>query len=148
MKPLFFLLAVALLAAACRKNKPEPPAAPPVTKQITFDVFAGQDYSGSINSPYGYKAASVKLTLEKIIKKGSDIQAVWDTTFTYRSLTEFPLRPHQYRVQKGVPVVEAKEALSVKYEIWYGSLYNPPQPFGYRAVLEPGQNSLNINVAL
>ena len=147
MKPLFFLLTVALLATACRKTEPAPLAVPPVAKQITFDVFAGQDYSTTAASPYGYKAASVKLMLKKSIKDGNQ-QDLWDTTFSYRPLVEYPMPPQQYQIIKTVTIAESKEQLDVSYEILYGSLYDAPQRFIKASKLANGQNTLNLNVAL
>ena len=148
MKRLFFLLAIIILAASCRKNKPDTPPPPPVSKQVSFAVFAGQDYSNNAQSPNGYKAASVKLIIEKMLHKTGGLQPVWDTTFSYRSLTEYPLQPQRYQVQKQIPVLESKEELHVRYEVVYGSLYDVPQPFGFQKTIPTGEVDLHVNVEL
>lgn len=148
MKPLFSLLTVVVIATACSKTKPEPAAAAPVSKQISFDVFAAQDYSNTSQSPYGYHAASVKLSIEKLVKNGGSLQPLWDTTFSFRPLAEFPMQPQQFKVQKWVLVVESNEELQVNYEVLYGSVYNAPQRFGHTAWLPAGQMGVHLNVEL
>ena len=148
MKPFSFFLALILLFTACHKKAVTETTGTPVTKQVTFSVFAVRNYTDNSSSPYGYKSASVKLTIQKMGDLTSGVQPVWDTTFVDRPLAQFPKQPQQHKVQKAVSVLESKEELQVTYEVVYISSFDAPQRFGNSTVLAKGQNSLSMNVEL
>ncbi|MGV3656934.1 MAG: hypothetical protein ACO1NX_03235 [Chitinophagaceae bacterium] len=148
MKPIFFFLAGSLLATACRKNKPDQPVPVPVSKQVSFHIYAAKDYNmEATGSPWKWASGTVKLSIEKEVVNGEN-QAVWDTTFTERPLVQYPLQAAKFEVVKNVTVLQPREALLVKQEVLYGVAGLEPQRFGRSYNLSAAQQQLQVNVEL
>lgn len=148
MKPLYLLVMATVLLASCRKQKPTPVTPIPVTKQVSFSVYAAKNYDNeSTGSPWKWASGTVKLSIDKLTMAGSVI-TVWDTTFTERRLTEYPLQPNKFEVATQVTVLEPQEQLLIKQEVVYGVSGIGPQRFGQSYNLSAPEQKLHVNVAL
>lgn len=112
--PLAFL---AFLLVSCGKEPIAPPVAEqPVTKTITFEVFAAKDYSPGI---YSNVLVDVNLGISIIDKKTGTSTTVWDTTFSRRKLNLYPQQADKYVVEKNIPVLESTQLINVGYWLRY-----------------------------
>ena len=114
MRNLFVtLLFICLLAISCTKDKPlaVPPEAP-VTKTITYTVYADTDYSGSF---YDNAKGQLELTIAKVTNKGATTQILWDTVFTWRRLGAYPLFQNKITVVKDFSIFDSKEKIQLSY---------------------------------
>jgi hypothetical protein len=88
----------------------------PVTKTVTFEVFAAKDYSQQI---YSNVLVDVNLGISIIDKKTGTSTTVWDTTFSRRNLNLFPQQANRYVVEKNIPVLESTQLVNVGYWLRY-----------------------------
>ncbi len=148
MKPILTISLFIFLLASCRKSKLAQPAPVPVTKQVTFNIFAAKDYNMEASgSPWKWASGTVKLSIEKA-KAGEENQPVWDTIFIERPLVQYPLQTAKFEVIKNVTVLEPGEQLLVKQEVVYGVSGLEPQRFGRSYNLLAPQQQLQVNVEL
>ena len=107
------LMLICPLAFACTKDKaPAVPAEAPVTKTITYSVYADTDYSGSF---YDNAKGQLELTIAKISEKGATTQVLWDTVFTWRNLSAYPLFQNKIIVVKDFSVFDSKDKIQISY---------------------------------
>ncbi|HEY1115341.1 MAG TPA: hypothetical protein VGE66_17335, partial [Chitinophagaceae bacterium] len=107
----------AFLLAACGKEPVKPPVAEqPVTKTVTFQVFAATDYSHPV---YASTVVDVNLGISSVDLKTGKSTVVWDTTFLRRQLNLFPQHSDMYVVEKNIPVYESKEMLNAGHWVRY-----------------------------
>jgi hypothetical protein len=74
-----------LLFVSCYKKPPQP-AEVPVTKSVQFQIAQARDYSAPL---YDGLKVELKLSVAKENIKDGKILALWDTTFSIRSIREF-----------------------------------------------------------
>lgn len=111
------LALLAFVVVSCGKEPVAPPVAEqPVSKTITFEVFAAKDYSDPI---YSNVLVDVNLGISIIDKKSGKSTTVWDTTFTRRKLNLYPQQADKYVVEKNVPVLESTQLVHVGYWLRY-----------------------------
>jgi hypothetical protein len=137
------LLAVILLSCG-KEPVPVPAKEQSVIKTITFQVYAARDYSGSA---YQNTQADVVLRLGTIDKRTGIATVVWDTTFTPRSIAQYPRHAQMYVVEKSIPVNEQTQSLNGTYGIKYNTDGSLMQEF-YSEGLDVGQKSLRLDVSL
>lgn len=148
MKPILSFCFAVLLLVSCRKNKPDQPAPVPVSKLVSFHIYAAKDYGMEAGgSPWKWASGSIKLSIEKTVSSGEN-QPVWDTTFIERPLVEYPLQTTKFEVVKNITVLEPGEQLLVREEVIYGVPGLEPQRFGKSYNLPASQQQLFVNVAL
>lgn len=135
----------ALVLVACKKEPVKPPTPEqPVTKTITFQVFAGRDYS---HPYYADTRADVVLNIHKVNKQNGAITLVWDTTFTPRPLALYPQRKQGFVVQKSIPVRESEHKLNGNYGIRYNT-QGALQQEGHAEDVPAGTQGLLLEVGL
>lgn len=139
------LALTAFLLAACGKEPVKPPVAEqPVTKTITFQVFAVKDYSHPI---YASTVVDVNLGISSVDLKSGKSTVVWDTTFSRRQLHLYPQHSDRYVVEKTIPVYESKEMLNAGHWVRYNTDGMVKQEGMGEGVIR-GVNSLRQDVAL
>ena len=140
--PLAFL---AFLLLSCGKEPlPVPAKEQAVIKTITFQVYATRDYSADA---YRNTQADVWLRLGTIDKRTGVSTVVWDTTFTPRSLAQYPQHAQMYVVEKSIPVTEQTQTLNGSYGIKYNTDGSLMQRFAGET-LDVGQKTLRLDVHL
>lgn len=136
---------LALVLVSCRKEPVAPPVAEqPITKTVTFQVFAAKDYSHPI---YANAVADVYLGVSAADLKTGKSAIVWDTTFTRRNLNLYPQHSDMYVVEKSIPVYESKEMLNAGYWIRYDTDGMIQQQGSGEGVIR-GMKSLRMEVSL
>lgn len=107
----------AFLLAACGKEPVSPPLAEqPVTKTVTFQVFAVKDYSHPV---YASTLVDVHLGISSVDLKTGKSTMVWDTTFSQRPLNLYPQHADGYVVEKSIPVYESTHLLHAGHWVRY-----------------------------
>jgi len=115
----FFLLA---LTVSCRKTSTVTAPETPVSKTIRFRMAQGQDYSAPV---YQHVQAEVKLTVSKENLQTGTNTVVWDTTFSQRSLRDYPATTNPLELQKEVTnILESKEAVRISRSVKYVHDFN------------------------
>ena len=108
---------IGLWLTSCKKDPVEVPLAEtPVTKTITFNVYASKDYSDAF---YDNALAEVHLEIGKISLKDNSIKTVWDTTYSFRQFKQYPQAAQMIRIEKAVPHFENSELLRVGKVVRY-----------------------------
>ena len=111
------LALLTFVLVSCGKEPVAPPVAEqPVTKPVTFEVFAAKDYSHPI---YSNVLVDVNLGISLIDKKTGKSTTVWDTAFSRRNLNLYPQLADKYVVEKIVPVLESTQIINVGYWLRY-----------------------------
>lgn len=106
----------AVLWASCTEKEPVV-TLPSVSKTIQFDIGRGRDYSLPVYEDW---KASVVLTISRESFADGRSVKVWDTTFPYRSLQDFPEKSAPLVIRKTVDgIVESKETIRVSRAISY-----------------------------
>lgn len=106
----------AILLASCTEKEPEV-TLPTVSKIIQFDIGRGRDYSLPVYEDW---KASVVLTISRESFADGRSTTVWDTTFPYRSLQDFPEKSAPLVIRKTVNgIVESRETIRVSRVISY-----------------------------
>lgn len=139
------LALTAILLAACGKEPVSPPVAEqPVTKTVTFQVFATEDYSHPVHSN---TVADVNLGISSVDLQTGKSTVVWDTTFSRRQLNLFPQHSDMYVVEKSIPVYESTHMLNAGYWTRYDTDGMVKQE-GMGEGITRGVNSLRLEVTL
>ena len=136
---------MAFLLVSCGKEPVAPPVAEqPITKTVTFQVFAVKDYSHPL---YTNTTADVYLGVSSVDLKTGKSAIIWDTTFSRRPLNLYPLNSDKYVVEKSFPVYEHKEMLNAGHWTRYETDGMIRQE-GSGEGISQGMNSLRMEVAL
>lgn len=139
------LALTAFLLVACGKEPVKPPVAEqPVTKTVTFQVFAVRDYSYPI---YANTLADVHLGISSVDLKTGKSTVVWDTTFSRRQLNLYPQHSDRYVVEKSIPVYESREMLNAGHWVRY-DIDGGIRQEGTGEGLIQGVKSLRLDVTL
>lgn len=115
MKMLLALLSSSLLLISCSKT---PPAAAPwqepaYTKNVVFSLAAVDDYTTPIHAN---STAEVYLGLHKMSGGSPTGQLVWDTTFTRRHLTLYPMASQPLVIEKMITnIQDSKQQVLISY---------------------------------
>ena len=130
---------------SCGKEPISSPAKEqPVVKTVTFQVYAARDYSGTTNQ---------NTQTEVVLKLGTSDNStgvttlVWDTTFTSRSLAQYPQNAQMYVVEKTIAVNEQSQTLYGGYSIKYNTDGMLQQEF-YGEGMGQGKKTLKLDVSL
>lgn len=106
----------AILLASCTEKEPEV-TLPTVSKTIQFDIGRGRDYSLPVYEDW---KAIVVLTISRESFADGRSAIVWDTTFPYRNLQDFPEKSAPLVIRKTVnSIVESRETIRVSRVISY-----------------------------
>jgi len=117
MKPtLLTAFAFAMLLVSCKKEETKAPAETPIQKEVTYHIFAARDYSAPI---YQNVKADLRLQIQVIDYKTGASRLVWDSTFSTRKLTDFPLYDNKLVIKKTIPVMNSHEKLNGAYSVRY-----------------------------
>ncbi len=110
------VLTIIALFCSCEKDTIQP-AEIPATKAVTFTIAQGSDYSLPI---YIGLQAEVKLSIVKESIVNVNVTAVWDTTFSLRSIRDYAVSTNPLIITKQVSgVLQSKEAVRVSRVIRY-----------------------------
>ena len=116
----------------------------PVTKTITYTVYADRDYTGTF---YNNTQGRLQLTIATITKDGASTQVLWDTVYSWRKLADYPLFQNRTIIQKAFPILNSKEILHVSFI----RKYNFNGALSETAVGQPvsdGDTTINHNVTM
>ena len=111
------LIGVLVTTSSCTKQPPitERPEEL-VTKGVSFEVYAAKDY----NDPfYDNALAEVKLGIGLTNLKTNITTVVWDTTFSFRQLRQYPQVAQKIIIDKTLQHLPNTELLQVSKTIRY-----------------------------
>ena len=112
-----FLVGVVIIPSSCKK---QPPLGinleQPVTKSISFEVYAAKDYNDAF---YDNALAEVKLGIGVINLKTNVATVVWDTTFNFRQLKQYPQVGQKILIDKTLQHLPNTELMHVSKTIRY-----------------------------
>jgi hypothetical protein len=113
--PLF--IGIVITTFSCTKqtpvaNKPEQP----VTKSVSFEVYAARDYN---NPFYDNALAEVKLSVAILNLKTNTTTVVWDTTFNFKQLKQYPQIAQKITIDKTLQHLPNSELLHVSKTVRY-----------------------------
>ncbi len=142
---LLWLSAVMVIALAIFQRQVGEVIVPekPVSKNISFAVYAANDYSSPV-----YKDASAKLRITVTKVKGCSRTIVWDKTYDAKQLHDYPSFQHAMS-QKVVinNVLDSREKLEVVYTLTYDNKGSVMQMYNGTVVSkgeQTGQLLINI----
>ena len=111
------MMLLLLFTAACQKPSPVIIPETPVSKTVKFTIARAQDYTAPV---YQNLRAEMMLSLSKENLQNGENILVWDTTFSMRSLQEYPAPGNAVELIKQVTgIIESKEAVRVSRSIRY-----------------------------
>lgn len=110
------LIAVVITVSSCTKHSVESKLEEPVTKTVSFEVYAAKDY----NDPfYDNALAEVKLGIGVLNLKNNTTTVVWDTTFNFRQLKQYPQAAQKIIIDKTLQHLPNSELLQVSKTVRY-----------------------------
>ncbi|WP_407520217.1 hypothetical protein PDL71_09220 [Lacibacter sp. MH-610] len=89
-------IAAIFLCFSCYKKPPQPNELP-VTKTVQFQIAQARDYSAPV---YDGLKIELKLSVAKENIKDGKVLALWDTTFSLRSIREFAVTAAPFTLSK------------------------------------------------
>ena len=111
------LFGVVVTASSCTK---QPPLGinqeQPVTKTVSFEVYAAKDYNDAF---YDNALAEVKLGIAVINLKTNVTTVVWDTTYNFRQLKQYPQIGQRILIDKTLQHLPNTELLHVSKTVRY-----------------------------
>ena len=111
MRAFTIIVCIAVIVVTSCTEKEPAIVLPTVSKTIQFQVGRGRDYSLPVYQ--GWKA-NVVLTISRESFADGKSAIVWDTTFHYRSMQDFPEIADPFVIRKTIDgVVESKETIRV-----------------------------------
>ncbi len=111
------LIAIVLISSSCTRQPPvEITPEQTVTKNVAFEVYAAKDYSDAF---YNNALAEIKLGLAILNLKNNSTTVIWDTTYDFRQLRQYPQIDHKIRIDKLVQHLENSELLHVSKTVRY-----------------------------
>jgi hypothetical protein len=132
MRNLICLL-ILLSAVACRKEHDNNGVVEPTIKKLEWHVYASDDYTEPWLSAM---TATVQVHIYKADTMRHTLQNIWDTTFTARTIREYPLLPQKHLILKEIPHFRS-ETLRVWYNIRYEMNGSASEMGHMKPVLEP-----------
>ncbi len=118
------VLMLLALVTSCKKKPEFKGTESPVSKAIEFRVAQAADYSAPV---YDGVQAEVRLTVAKESLQNGTTVVLWDTTFSMRSLRQYPAFNTPLNVLKQFNgILESREALRVSRIIRYSTGSNQP----------------------
>ena len=110
-----YLLLMFPFLSSCTKEKKVVPESP-ISKKVTYHIFAAKDYS---TSEHKEVTADLRLLIQKINYKTGETKILWDSSFSTRKLTNYPLYDQRIVIQKAFPVISSKEKLNGSFSVKY-----------------------------
>jgi hypothetical protein len=141
---LSFILII-VTAASCYK-KPEQPTEIPVTKTIQFKIGKVNDYTAP-----GFNGLKVELKLSVAKESLVDgrVLAAWDTTFSLRSIHDFPVIASPLTITKQFnPVWQSNQTLRVSRVIKYVTATNQVSQSAFGETIPVSVNEKQVTVNL
>jgi hypothetical protein len=115
LKTLTFFSIITLLIS-CYK-KPEQPTEIPVTKTVQFKIGKVNDYTAPV---YNGLKVELKLSVAKESTVDGKVLAAWDTTFSLRSIHDYPVITSPLIITKQFnPIWQSNQVLRVSRVIKY-----------------------------
>jgi len=110
-------MAVILIASSCSKQPPfENRPEQSVTKKVAFEVYATKDYT---DASYENALAEIKLSIAILNLRNNSTAVVWDTTYSFRQLKQYPQIAQKIRIDKTVQHLESSELLNLSKTVRY-----------------------------
>ncbi|HEX4957923.1 MAG TPA: hypothetical protein VFV46_07075 [Lacibacter sp.] len=117
-----------LLFVSCYKKPPQPTEVP-VTKSVQFQIAQGRDYSAPV---YDGLKAELKLSVAKESTVDGKVLALWDTTFSLRSIREFAVTAAPFTLSKQFnDIWQSSQVLRVSRVIKYVDAANQVTQNGF-----------------
>lgn len=112
--PLF--IGVVITASSCTKQPVENILEEPVTKSVSFEVYAAKDYNDPL---YDNALAEITLGIGVLNLKNNTTTVVWDTTFNFRQLKQYPQAAQKIIIDKTLQHLPNSELLQVSKTVRY-----------------------------
>jgi len=111
------LIAVVLISSSCTKHSPvETRPEQAITKNVAFEIYSARDYHDAF---YDNALAEIKLAITILNLKNNSTTVVWDTTYDFRQLNQYPQVGQKIRIDKIVQHLENSELLHVSKTVRY-----------------------------
>lgn len=143
MRQVLPLLIMVCLTLSCKKDTVRPPEQP-LTKSVTYRLYAAKDYSGP---QYQNADVEIRLQLRRINYRTAASELVWDTTLAARKLPDLPPLSGQLTFLKSAAVMESTEKLNASASVRYNS-GGSVQQSAASAEAVPGVSAIDLPVEL
>lgn len=111
------VIALTVLAFSCKKKPEYRGTETPVNKAVEFRIAQAGDYTAPV---YDGVLAELKLTIAKENLQTGTNTVLWDTTFSMRSLRQYPAATSPLKLTKQFNgIMESKESLRMSRIIRY-----------------------------
>lgn len=146
MRPIFFLAVLLLAVASCSKDNETTVPETPTSKSVRFRIFQAQDYSAP---RFDGVQAELRISLARENKRTGATTVAWDTTFTMRSLRNFPATTTPLELTRTVSnIFESREVLRVSRSIRYLNPDNSTSMNGRGETVPEGTREARFDISL
>jgi len=112
-----FLIGAVIAVSSCTKQPLiEGKLEEPVTTSLSFEVYAARDYNDVY---YDNSLAEVRLGIGVINLKTNITTVVWDTSFSFRQLKQYPQIAQKTLISKMIQHLPNSELLNVSKAVRY-----------------------------
>lgn len=139
-----WLLLVPVLFAACRKNPEVKKEEIPVTKRLTWQVYAEQPYTEEI---FRDLLVDLRLQIHRINYQTGEMELLFDSAFASRPIQDFPLADQKLIIAKSYPAFDSYQKINISWSARYSQRGTVSQVLRSDEAV-PGRDSILLEARL